>query len=66
MDDLLKIIGKVIGVTGGLALIALVMIWFGVVPLVAAIFDGLSFWALVGLFVVMIGTVVLIIERVMK
>lgn len=67
VEDILKVIGKVLGVTGGIALIALVLVWFGAVPIVAAIFDAaFSAWQLIGLLAIMITVIVLIVKYVMK
>ncbi len=67
MDDIIKLLGKLLGVAGGLALIALVFIWFGAVPLVAMIFDAaFTVWHMIALFVVMVAVIVLIVKYVMK
>ncbi len=67
MDDIIKLLGKLFGIAGGLALIALVLIWFGAVPLVAMIFNAaFTAWHLIVLLTVMMAVIVLIVKYVMK
>ena len=66
-EDIMRIIGKVIGVVGGLGLIALVLIWFGAIPLVATIFEAVfTGWQLIALLAMMIAVIALIVKYVMK
>ena len=67
MGELFEFLGKLLGVAGGLALIALVLIWFGAVPITAAIFDAaFSGWQLIVLLAMMIAVICLIVKFVMK
>ena len=67
IKDVIEILGKIIGIAGGLALIALVLVWFGAVPIVAAIFDAaFTGWQLIALLAIMITVIVLIVKYIMK
>lgn len=62
VEQIGRIIAKICGVSGGLALIGLVIMWFGVVPLVACIFGDFTGWMLIGMFILMIIVITLIIK----
>jgi len=67
VEDIMKVICRAIGVIGGLGLIALVLIWFGAVPLVATIFEAVfTGWQLIALLAMMIAVIVLIVKYIMK
>ena len=59
--ELFRLIGKVIGFTSGIAIIALIIMWFGCVPMVATIFGQISGWMYLlftGIGVALIGLVI--------
>ena len=64
-EQILRVISKICGVSGGLALIGLAIMWFGVVPMVGCIFGSVSYWMLLCTSILMIIVIVLIIKFVM-
>lgn len=61
-DSIIRVIAKVCGVSGGLALIGLTIMWFGAVPMVACIFGDVSGGFLFGMMALMIVVIVLIVK----
>jgi len=64
--EILQEIGKIIlgiaGLTFITGLIAVVLVWFGMIPTVAALFGHISGWMLLGFLTLMIFTIVLIVK----
>lgn len=60
MGKITEFLGKLAGLTGGLLLIALIIMWFGAVPLVAFIFGSISGWGLIGMTTLMIALIILV------
>ena len=67
VSDLIELIGKILGIAGGLLLIVLVLVWFGFIPMTAFIFDtAFNGWQLLLLLAMMIATIALIVKFIMK
>lgn len=66
MKHIVEFFNRLAGLAGGLLLIALIIMWFGAVPLVAFIFGNISGWGLIGLTTLMVALIVLVGTFVMK
>lgn len=67
IGDIFELIVKLLCLAGGLALIFVVIMWFGAVPLVAAIFDAsFSGWQLIALLAMMIFVIGLIVKFIIQ
>lgn len=62
IENIFRVIAKICGVSFGLALIGIVIMWFGAIPMVAAIFDQVSGWFMLCMFGMMVLTIGLIIK----
>ena len=62
IGDICRVIAKIAGFTGGIALIGVIIMWFGCIPMVACIFNEISGWTYLGFSALMIGLIVLIIR----
>lgn len=60
------IIFKLLGISFGLGLIAVVLIWFGIIPTVAVIFNNISGLVYLGLTALMILLIVGIVKYIIK
>ena len=67
MGDIFGVIAKIVAALGGLTLIVMVLVWFGMIPLTAFIFNA-SFtgWHFLATSAIMIGLIVLIVKLVSK
>ena len=61
-SELFKLVGKLLGFGTGVALICLIIMWFGCVPMVATIFGHISGWMYLMFTAIMIGLIILIIK----
>lgn len=62
IGEIIKVIAKLLGFSTGIALICLVIMWFGCIPMVAAIFGQISGGMYLFFTVVMVALIVLVIR----
>lgn len=60
--EIVSIIAKIAGFAGGIALIGVIIMWFGCIPMIACIFDEISGGVFLGFSALMIALIVLIIR----
>lgn len=60
------VIVKLLGVSFGLGLIAVILIWFGIIPMVAVIFQQIGGWLYLGLTALMIFMIIAVVRYVIK
>lgn len=66
MKYIVEFFNRLAGLAGGLLLIALIIMWFGAVPLVAFIFGSISGWGLIGMTSLMVALIILVGSFIMR
>lgn len=60
--EFFKIIAKLAALTSGIVLIALIIMWFGCIPMIATITGELSGWMYLFFTALMVGLIILIMK----
>ena len=61
ISELIRVIAKFAGASMGILLIAMIIMWFGCIPMVATIFGEISAGAYLAFTAIMVGLIVLVI-----
>lgn len=62
LQEIGKVILGIVGLTFISGLIAVVLVWFGIIPTVAALFGHISGWMLLGFLTLMIFSIIIIVK----